>query len=185
MSDETFRPDLISVICRAARAFMSGPAAKLIFMLRPYRLLNAASISESPLRPPKVCAPAMKTSSSSFLAPAISDSIVSAAHRCDAAKSANASRGGPSWDTLFTNRIMICLRSAHLKFTRHEAENIIFRRITDGSHRVLTVLHGLDALLKHATEQDHAFIRYAEVFAAAVENRSLAFLSATVLIAAG
>ena len=30
MSEETLLPDLISVICRAARAFMSGPAANAI-----------------------------------------------------------------------------------------------------------------------------------------------------------
>src|SRR6266545_4423717 len=161
---------------------MSGPAAKLIFMLRPYRLLNAASISESPLRPPKVCAPAMKTSSSSFLAPAISDSIASAAYRCDAAKSANASRGRPSWHTLFTKRIMIWLRSGHPKFTGHGAQNIISLRITNGSRRILAILHGLSALLESAAEQDHALTRYALMFAAELASRSLASLRAAILI---
>src|SRR5688500_10392475 len=126
----------------------------------------------------------MKTSSSSFFAPAISDSSVSAASRCGAQKNGNASRGRLSCNTLFTNRNMTYLRSAHLKFARDEAENFIFRGITNGSHRVLAVLHRLDALCEHATEQDHPFIRYAKVFAAAVESRALTFLSATILIAA-
>src|SRR6266508_4435733 len=163
---------------------MSGPAAKLIFMLRPYRLLNAASISESPLRPPKVCAPAMKTSSSSFFAPAISDSTVSAARRGGAVKGANASSSKLSCVDLFTHHIMIRLRSAHLKFAWDGLQHIIFRGIADGSYRVVAILHRLYALPEHATEQDHAFIRYAEMFAAAVENRSLTFLSAAILIAA-
>src|SRR6266508_3250317 len=79
---------------------------------------------------------------------------------------------------------MICLRSAHLKFAGREAQNVIFRGIANGSDRVSTILHRLDALLEHAPEQDHDFIRYAEMFAAAVKNRSLAFLSATILVAA-
>jgi hypothetical protein len=60
-------------------AFISGPAAKRIFMLSPNRLLNADSRTASVFGPPNVCAPAMKVSSDSCLAPATSWSKVSAA----------------------------------------------------------------------------------------------------------
>src|SRR4030095_15760946 len=64
---------------RAAIAFISGPAAKRILALRPNLLLKAASSTERFFVPPKVCAPAMKVNSDSFLAPAINESSVSAA----------------------------------------------------------------------------------------------------------
>ena len=58
-----------SVITRAAIAFISGPAAKRIRVLRPNFLLKATSSAERVLVPPKVCAPAIKVSSGSFFAP--------------------------------------------------------------------------------------------------------------------
>ena len=77
---EDFLPAFTSVISRAARAFMSGPAAKLTCAFSPYFLLKPVSSSARPFRPPKVCAPATKTiSSPSFFAPAMSCSAVSAA----------------------------------------------------------------------------------------------------------
>jgi hypothetical protein len=47
-------------------------------VFKPNRLLKAASKSARPFLPPNVCAPAMKVISSSFFAPAISDSRLSA-----------------------------------------------------------------------------------------------------------
>src|ERR1051325_10608155 len=159
MSDETFRPDLISVICRAARAFMSGPAAKLIFIFRPKRLLNAVSSSERPLRPPKVCAPATKTSSSSFLAPVISDCMLSAAWRCDATIEVSASRGKLNRNGVFADITMP--RSDYLKLTRDRSENFVLYRIANDPDGVFTALHRVDAFLVHTPEHNHAFVRLA------------------------
>ena len=72
-----------------------------------------------------------------------------------------------------------------LNFPRHDGDHLIFFRIAHHADRVFALLYGFDVFLKHFSQQDHAFIRHAEVLAAAVEDRPLAFLGAAVLVTAG
>src|SRR5258706_14132760 len=75
--------------------------------------------------------------------------------------------------------------SRHLNFAGHDGNHFIDLRVADDAHRVFAVLHRLDAFPEHAAQLNHAFVGDAEMLAAAIEDRSLAFLRAAVLIAAG
>src|SRR5581483_3912736 len=181
-SEDDFLPALNSVMSRAARAFMSGPAAKLMRSLRPNFFWNAPSISFMPLRPPKVCEPATKISSSpSFFAAAVTCSKLSAAmETCCAAKKAAPSVSATS-AVLYGG--MGQLRSFELIFAGHQTK-VVFLRIANNADGVLTAPHRVDRLLQHAAQQNDALVGDAEMLGRPIEDRPLALLRAAVLVAA-
>src|ERR1041384_207213 len=105
---------------RAAIAFMSGPAAKLMRAFKPYFLLKASSISAIAFLPPKVCAPAMKLNSPSFLAAVTISSMVAA--RTPESAGASSKKAGRQRD-----RIFFKFRLVEQIFVGHEPEGFGFR----------------------------------------------------------
>src|SRR5262245_5294002 len=130
---------------RAARAFISGPAAKLIFALKPNLLLKPLSSSARPFRPPKVCAPATKTiSSPSFFAAAMSWCPGAAALRREVPRIANTIKSNANQQAF----IFLQLRWIDFVFARHQANDFVFPGISDNAHGILPFLHRFDALLE-------------------------------------
>src|SRR4030095_5558342 len=89
------------------------------------------------------------------------------------------SRGSMAWSSF---RASYCL--ADFEFSRRDFDNAICRRIADRADGGFTRSDGVHRVFVEFAQHDHALVRHAQMFDAAVANLPLTFLGGAVLIAA-